>query len=89
MDPISVTTAEACRMIGIGKTTLWRLIGSGELETARIGGRVLIPVSSIRSLIENATGRRKKGFDLKTCLVSSDRLNEIGSGVGWLLRSAD
>lgn len=54
MEPITVTTAEAARSIGIGKTKLFALIGEGRLETIRLGGKVLVTVESIRQLVEDA-----------------------------------
>lgn len=40
--PLALTTAEAARSLGIGKTKLFQLIGSGELLAIRLGGRTLI-----------------------------------------------
>lgn len=54
MEPITVTTAEAARSIGIGKTKLFALIGEGRLKTIRLGGKVLVTVESIRQLVEDA-----------------------------------
>lgn len=57
MEPITVTTADAARLIGIGKTKLFQLIGAGELETVRLGGQRLVKVSSIRRLVGEAEAR--------------------------------
>lgn len=54
MEPITVTTAEAARSIGIGKTKLFALIGEGRLKTIKLGGKVLVTVESIRQLVEDA-----------------------------------
>jgi excisionase family DNA binding protein len=40
--PLALTTAEAARSLGIGKTKLFELIGSGALPAIRLGGRTLI-----------------------------------------------
>ena len=52
MEPLSVTVAEALRLTGLGQTKLYELIGSGDLETVKIGRRTLIPMDSLRALIE-------------------------------------
>lgn len=54
MDPIFVSIAEAGRMLGLGKTSLYELIGEGKLETKQIGRRRLVLVSSIRQFAEAA-----------------------------------
>jgi excisionase family DNA binding protein len=42
IQPLALTTAEAARSLGIGKTKLFELIGSGALPAVRLGGRTLI-----------------------------------------------
>jgi excisionase family DNA binding protein len=50
--------AEAQRALGIGRSTAYRLIQNGSLETVKIGRRTLITMASIRALagepIDNA-----------------------------------
>ena len=52
--PLSYTINGACNAIGIGRTKLYFLIGQGLIDTIRIGGRTLIPASSLRRLIGEA-----------------------------------
>jgi excisionase family DNA binding protein len=58
MDPannssaIAHTTSEAARMLGIGKTKLFELIGSGELRSIQIGTRRLVPDAELRAFVE-------------------------------------
>ncbi|MEC5168548.1 helix-turn-helix domain-containing protein [Glaciihabitans sp. GrIS 2.15] len=42
---------EAAHMLSISRTTLWRLVKLGELETVAIGSRRLITVSTIEDFI--------------------------------------
>ena len=51
MEPITVSTAEAQRLIGIGKTKLFELIAKGQLETVEIGRKRLVKTSSLRRLV--------------------------------------
>lgn len=54
MDPITVTVNDAKRVLGVGHTTLYRLIGEGKLATMKIGRRTLVKTDSIRALVEAA-----------------------------------
>ena len=49
--PITVSVKEACRLIGVGNTTLWAMIKDGRLKTIRIGRRRLVVYASIRALL--------------------------------------
>ena len=49
---LAIRVHEACHMIGIGRTKLYELIRAGDLETVKLGRATLIPVSSLRRLIE-------------------------------------
>ena len=50
-EPLAYSIADACRVSSIGRTKLYALIGTGQLEARRIGGRTLIPAASLRRLI--------------------------------------
>jgi excisionase family DNA binding protein len=49
-DPPSllVPVLTAGRMLGIGRTKVYELVGEGELELVHIGARALIPVESVQ-----------------------------------------
>jgi excisionase family DNA binding protein len=51
-DRITVRIPEACRMIGIGRSKLYELLDTGEIETVKIGASRLVLVSSLRAFIE-------------------------------------
>ena len=46
---------EACHVLGIGRTSLYKLIETGELRTVRVAGRRLIPVEAARALLAAAS----------------------------------
>jgi predicted site-specific integrase-resolvase len=52
--PLTLNINDACKAIGIGRTSLYELINEGKLETVIIAGRRLVPVTAIRALIEEA-----------------------------------
>ena len=53
---ILCSVSDAVQMLGIGRTTLYALIGSGDLESVRIGSRRLIKITSIEKLANPVSG---------------------------------
>ena len=62
MEPLSVTVRDACKIVGIGPTKLYELIGAKRVETVRIGRRTLVTTASLRRLVDprasGASGER-------------------------------
>lgn len=58
MDPVLCSVADAARVLGIGKTKTYELIGENQLECVTIGTRRLIKVASINRLVETGTLNR-------------------------------
>lgn len=52
VEPICVRVNDAARMIGVGRTKLYELISSGELETVKIGKATRITKASLHRLVE-------------------------------------
>ena len=52
IEPIAMRVPEACRYLGIGRSTLYVLIGEGEIEFIKLGSSTLILTESLRSLVE-------------------------------------
>lgn len=49
-DPAVATVAEASRHLQVSQSTVWRMLGSGDLPKIKIRRSVRIPWDSIRSL---------------------------------------
>jgi excisionase family DNA binding protein len=47
------TIAEAAKASGIGRSTLYELIGTGKLEARKVGNRTLVVGASLRSFLDN------------------------------------
>lgn len=62
IEPIAMRVPEACRYIGIGRSTLYVLINEGEIEIIKLGGSTLILTESLRSLV----ARRRDPADAHT-----------------------
>lgn len=50
MKAILTSIPDAQRALGIGRTTAYRLIDEGKLETVKIGRRTLVRIASILAL---------------------------------------
>lgn len=55
--PMCVRVPTAAKMIGIGMTKMYELIGSGEVQTVKLGRATLIPIASLEDLIARHTSR--------------------------------
>jgi len=51
VEPICVRINDAARMIGIGRTKLYELISTGELEAVKIGKATRVTTTSIHELV--------------------------------------
>ncbi len=62
IEPISVRIPDASRMTGLGRSTIYELIASGDIEAAKVGRATVIMVDSIRRfLTANRMQRRPRG----------------------------
>jgi len=52
IEPISVRISMAVKLTGIGRSRIYELIQSGEIEAVKVGGSTLIPFRSLKRLIE-------------------------------------
>lgn len=51
IEPISMRVPDACRYIGISRSTLYVLIAEGEIEIVKLGCSTLVLTESLRALI--------------------------------------
>ncbi|MBS7669943.1 MULTISPECIES: helix-turn-helix domain-containing protein [Sphingomonadales] len=52
VEPICVRINDAALMIGVGRTKLYELIATGELETVKIGKATRVITSSLHDLVK-------------------------------------
>lgn len=50
---LTFSIKDATVLLGLGRTTIYKLIGDGQLDTVKIGNRTLIKTASIQALVDN------------------------------------
>jgi excisionase family DNA binding protein len=54
--PLAVPVKTACKLVGVGNTTMWALIKTGRVKTVSIGRRRLVIYASLESLLTPEAG---------------------------------
>lgn len=52
MEPILVSIGETAKILNVGRTSVYRFIREGRLETTKLGRRNLVKMRSIKALAE-------------------------------------
>ena len=63
IEPIAMRVWEACRYLGIGRSTLYVLIAKGEFEIIKLGSATLVLTASLRQLVENKRARANQPLE--------------------------
>ena len=53
MEPLAVSIKDAAKALGLGRTSIYAMIGDGRLEAFKVGRRTLVLFESIRRLLPN------------------------------------
>ena len=56
MYPLLISIAETGSMLGLGRTKIYELLNSGELNSARVGGRRLVEFASAERFARECLG---------------------------------
>ena len=57
-----LTMVDAARVLSVGRTTMYELVGAGEIEVVHIGRAARVPVASIEAFVER---RRRQGATVR------------------------
>ncbi|MFC7806110.1 helix-turn-helix domain-containing protein [Streptomyces olivaceus] len=57
---VGLTVAEAARRMGIGRTTLYKYLSSGEIPSAKVGRLRRVPVEAVNDFLQRRLSR--EGF---------------------------
>ena len=55
IEPLTVRIPVAVQLTGIGRSKLYELIESGDVETVKIGTATLVTMASLRRLVERGS----------------------------------
>lgn len=50
--PITMRVPDACKFIGLSRSTLYVLVAAGEIETVKAGAATLVLTDSLRAFID-------------------------------------
>ena len=53
IEPLTLSIKDASRLLGLGRSTIYKLIGEQHIEAIKIGNRTLIKTTSIRRLLDS------------------------------------
>jgi excisionase family DNA binding protein len=56
IEPISMRVPDACRYIGVSRSTLYVLIAEGEIEIVKLGCSTLVLTESLKAIIAKRRG---------------------------------
>lgn len=52
MEPLAVSINDTAKALGLGRTSIYAMIGDGRLKAFKLGRRTLVKADSIRRLID-------------------------------------
>ena len=55
LSPLAVSAAEAARLLGVSRPTLYQLLNREDFPSFRVGNRVLVSVAGLQEWIERQT----------------------------------
>ena len=58
IEPLSVSTSEAARLLGVSRPTIYELMQNAGLPWFKVGTRTLLPVSGLREWVETQAKKR-------------------------------
>jgi excisionase family DNA binding protein len=59
----TLTVSEAAIVLGVSRSTAYELARTGELPSLRLGRRVVVPTTALRSLLDRASLRSEVSDD--------------------------
>ena len=60
---LAVDLAEAGEMLGVGRSTVHKMVRAGKLPHVRIGRRIIIPVKALKDWLEQQASESWASFD--------------------------
>ena len=61
IDPLAVSTAEAARLLGVSRPTIYQLINRADFPAFKVGSRTLISVAGLERWVKAQAGGASDG----------------------------
>lgn len=61
IEPLAVSTAEAARLLGVSRPTIYQLINRADFPAFKVGARTLISVAGLERWVEAQAGGASDG----------------------------
>jgi excisionase family DNA binding protein len=55
IQPLTVTVEQAAKLLGIGRSTAYELVHTGDLPSLRLGRRIVVPMKALGMLLGQET----------------------------------
>jgi excisionase family DNA binding protein len=52
IQPLTVTVEQAAKLLGIGRSTAYELVHTGDIPSLRLGRRIVVPCGALQSMLE-------------------------------------
>ena len=59
LEPLSVSTTEAARLLGVSRPTIYELMQNGGLPWFKVGTRTLLPVAGLKEWVATQAEKRQ------------------------------
>jgi excisionase family DNA binding protein len=69
----------AARLLGVGRTTMYELIGRGDIDTVHIGRSARVPVRSLDAFVSKLQSRTNDGRSSASATVRPEPRRSAGS----------
>jgi excisionase family DNA binding protein len=53
--PLTLTVEQAAKLLGIGRSTAYELVHTGDIPSLRLGRRIVVPVARLATLLATTT----------------------------------
>ena len=78
-----LTMSEAARVLSIGRTTMYELVGAGDIEVVHIGRCARVPVAALQVFVER---RRRPGTTVRSTTSAARAKQQLDPGQPTNLR---
>lgn len=72
--PLTLTVEQAAKALGIGRSTAYELVHTGDIPSLRLGRRIVVPVARLEALLAGGDSDRGTYGSTAPAMSPRDRL---------------